>query len=111
MLWGEILMIRTISNTCFEGGIYTTQMPHYVAQRKMYDLQNLDDLDSLGCGVKTSNFFYIFWRMYDFFFLDIRVHNFGFVFYFFALWVFIHSRVTGACPVTTDSIMRVNVRP
>ena len=24
--------------------------------------------------------------------------------------VFLHSRVTGACPVTTDSIIRVNVR-
>ena len=28
----------------------------------------------------------------------------------FFLGVFLHSRVTGACPVTTDLIMRVNVR-
>ena len=26
------------------------------------------------------------------------------------IWVFLSSRVTGACPVTTDLIMRVNVR-
>ena len=29
---------------------------------------------------------------------------------FFSWDVFLHSRVTGACPVTTDLIMRVNVR-
>ena len=31
------------------------------------------------------------------------------MFYFF-LGIFFHSRVTGACPVTADLIMRVNVR-
>ena len=35
--------------------------------------------------------------------------TFGFVCVFFR-GVFLHSRVTGACPVTTDLIMRVNVR-
>ena len=35
--------------------------------------------------------------------------TFGFVRLFFH-GVFLHSRVTGACPVTTDLIMRVNVR-
>ena len=34
---------------------------------------------------------------------------FGFPCVFFS-GVFLHSRVTGACPVTTDLVMRVNVR-
>ena len=43
---------------------------------------------------------------------DICVYHLRFVFFFFS-GVFLHSRVTGACPVTTnlttDLIMRVNV--
>ena len=39
---------------------------------------------------------------------DICVYHLG-LFVFF-LRVFLSSRVTGACPVTTDLIMRVNVR-
>ena len=38
---------------------------------------------------------------------DICVYHLWFVFFPGA---FLSSRVTGACPVTTDSIMRVNVR-
>ena len=38
---------------------------------------------------------------------DICVYHPWFVFF---PRVFLSSRVTGACPVTTDSIMRVNVR-
>ena len=40
---------------------------------------------------------------------DICVHHLWFVFFFFP-GVVPSSRVTGACPVTTDLIMRVNVR-
>ena len=36
--------------------------------------------------------------------------TFGFDCAFFFLGVFLHSRVTGAYPVTTDLIMRVNAR-
>ena len=39
---------------------------------------------------------------------DICVYHLG-LFVFFP-GVFLSSRVTGACPVTTDFIMRVNVR-
>ena len=39
---------------------------------------------------------------------NICVYNLG-LFVFFP-GVFLSSRVTGACPVTTDLIMRVNVR-
>ena len=39
---------------------------------------------------------------------DICVYHLG-LFVFFPR-VFLSSRVTGACPVTTDLIMRVNVR-
>ena len=39
---------------------------------------------------------------------DIYVYHLG-LFVFFP-GVFLSSRVTGACPVTTDLIMRVNVR-
>ena len=39
---------------------------------------------------------------------DICVYHLG-LFVFFS-GVFLSSRVTGACPVTTDLIMRVNVR-
>ena len=39
---------------------------------------------------------------------DICVYHLG-LFVFFPR-VFLSSRVTGACPVTTDFIMRVNVR-
>ena len=38
---------------------------------------------------------------------DICVYHFWFEFF---PGVFLSSRVTGACPVTTDLIMRVNVR-
>ena len=38
---------------------------------------------------------------------DVCVYHFWFVFFPGA---FLSSRVTGACPVTTDLIMRVNVR-
>ena len=38
---------------------------------------------------------------------DICVYHLWFVFF---PRVFLHSRVTRACPVTTDLIMRVNVR-
>ena len=38
---------------------------------------------------------------------DICVYHLWFVFF---PGVFLSSRVTGACPVTTDLIMRVNVR-
>ena len=40
---------------------------------------------------------------------DICVYNLWFVSVFFH-GVFLHSRVTGACPVTTDLILRGNVR-
>ncbi len=39
---------------------------------------------------------------------DLCVYHLG-LFVFFP-GVFLSSRVTGACPVTTDLIMRVNVR-
>ena len=39
---------------------------------------------------------------------DVCVRHLWFVFVFSE--VFLSSRVTGACPVTTDLIMRVNVR-
>ena len=39
---------------------------------------------------------------------DICVYHLWFVFFFSG--VFLSSRVTGACPVTTDLIARVNVR-
>ena len=39
---------------------------------------------------------------------DICVYHLWFVFFFSG--VFLSSRLTGACPVTTDLIMRVNVR-
>ena len=41
-----------------------------------------------------------------------RVETFWLLFTSFhgSLGVFLSSRVTGACPVTTDLIMRVNVR-
>ena len=38
---------------------------------------------------------------------DICVYHLWFVFF---RGVFLSSRVTGGCPVTTDLIMRVNVR-
>ena len=42
---------------------------------------------------------------------DICVYHLGLcVFFRFFPGVFLSSRVTGACPVTTDLIMRVNVR-
>ena len=40
---------------------------------------------------------------------DIRVYHLWFVCVFFS-GVFLSSKVTGACLVTTDLIMRVNVR-
>ena len=40
---------------------------------------------------------------------DICVYHFWFV-WVFSFGVFLNSRVTGACPVTTDLITRVNVR-
>ena len=40
---------------------------------------------------------------------DICVYHLWFALCFFP-GVFLSSRVTGACPVTTDLIMRVNVR-
>ena len=40
---------------------------------------------------------------------DLCVYHLG-VFVFFPRVFFSSSRVTGACPVTTDLIMRVNVR-
>ena len=39
---------------------------------------------------------------------DICVYHLGLCVFFSG--VFLSSRVTGACPVTTDLIMRVNVR-
>ena len=39
---------------------------------------------------------------------DICVYHLGL--FVFSPRVFLSSRVTGACPVTTDLIMRVNVR-
>ena len=41
---------------------------------------------------------------------DICVCHTTFGLLLFFPGVFLHSRVTGACPVTTDLIMRVNVR-
>ena len=41
---------------------------------------------------------------------DICVYHLWFVCVFSLAGVVLSSRVTGACPVTTDLIMRVNVR-
>ena len=41
---------------------------------------------------------------------DYACTTFVFVGVIFFCEVFLHSKVTGACPVTTDLIMRVNVR-
>ena len=41
---------------------------------------------------------------------DICVYHFWFCLGVFFPGVFLHSRATGACPVTTDLVMRVNVR-
>ena len=62
-------------------------------------------------GLTSDFIFYIFSRVHDLHQLRcIRVpwHHFWFAYFFFG--AFFHTRVTGACPVTTDLIMRVNVR-
>ena len=57
----------------------------------------------------TPDFTFIcFWWRHELRSCDICVYHLG-LFVFFP-GVFLSSRVTGACPVTTDLIMRVNVR-
>ena len=69
------------------------------------------NIETFGLPTQAYRFFVLFGECMTCFSYDIYctcTTTFGLLYFF--VGVFFHSRMTGACPLTTDLIMRVDVR-